>query len=786
MIKNLLLLLSFLLISFSQTFGQNIKIQGLVRDKNSTVPFLTIEANKSIKTQTDTKGHFTLFVEAGKPVTLRTRAIGYKRMHVELGPLQRDTTLNWVLEQESNTLENVVISATRKPENIRNIAASVSVVSKKKLESEMSINPDLSAILANQVPGFAPTAQTGNNVGQNLRGRPMLVMIDGVSQSSPLRNAEVDLRSIDPAVLQQIEVVKGATAIYGNGSAGGLVNYITLVPDTAAKFAGKTAVNLTGSLTNPKNSGGGRINQLFYGKVGKIDYVASGTYEQTGEYKDAKGDVVGPNYSLGETDSYNTFLKVGYQPTKNQRLQLVYNLYSSLQNSNFTLVNGNLATGQKATGILGKPLGIPTGVDYNHNIHLSYKIDSIFLNSSLTVDTYFEKRKDVFYVSLGRFDGGDGQSLATNDKKGARLFLETPLLQTSIFRAALAYGADFLKDKTAQPLVDGRTWVPEMDMTNLAPFAQANMTVFKDLIFTTGLRLEHVNINVNDYKTLRTTNAAGGTLTPSFDVAGGELKYNTYLYNAALKYNRFALFSPFISFSQGFSVMDIGLALRDAKVNRIDKINTDAVKVNNYEVGFQSTYQNLTFLASVYRSTSKLGIEVVYDAATGLFNTARSPEEIYGFELAANYKLMPSLEFGASYSYTEGKRDINNNGKFDDSVDMYMNGRRISAPKITGTVTYSPLSVLDLTLNYTGITSRNRFGKNTTGLYNGNEGAVKAYNLFNFAGNYRVNKTTRITLGVENLFNQDYFPARAQWFMQPGFYSKGRGRAINLGLSVSY
>lgn len=786
MIKNLLLLLSFLQLSFSLTYGQQIKIHGVITDQKSGIPYVTIEANKTLKTQTDTKGHFTIAVEAGKTIFLKTKVLGYKSLSVKINPLQRDTTLNWVLQQESNTLEDVIISATRKPENIRNIAASVNVVSKKKLESEISINPDLSSILANQVPGFAPSAQTGNNVGQNLRGRPMLVMIDGVSQSSPLRNAEVDLRSIDPSVLERIEVVKGATAIYGNGAAGGLVNYITLIPDTAAKFAGKTSINSSGSLINPKNSVGGRINQMFYGKVGKFDYVASGTYEQTGEYKDAEGDVIGPNYSLGETDSYNTFFKLGYQPTKNQRIQLVYNMYSSLQNSNFTLVNGNLATGQKATGILGKPLGIPTGLDYNHNFNLSYKIDSTFLNSSLSIDTYFEKRKDIFYVSLGRFDGGDGQSLATNEKKGIRLFLETPILQTPVLKATLAYGTDFLKDKTAQPLVDGRTWVPEMDMTNLAPFAQANITALKDLIFTTGLRLERVNIQVDDYQTLRTTNAAGETLTPSFDVKGGELKYNTYLYNAGLKYNRFTLFSPFISFSQGFSVMDIGLALREAKVNSIDKINTDAVKVNNYEAGFQSKFEDLTFLASIYRSTSKLGIEVVYDAATELFNTARSPEKIYGFELAANYRLIPTLEFGASYSYTEGKRDIDNNGKFDDSTDKYLNGRRISAPKITGTVTYSPLNTLDLTLNYTGIASRNRFEKNKNGVYNGNEGAVKPYNLFSFAGSYSVKKNTRITLGIENLFNEDYFPARAQWFMQPGFYSKGRGRAINIGLTVSY
>lgn len=784
--KTLLLLLSFFMLTVLRSYSQNIKIHGIASDNVSGVPFVSITVNDSLKTASDAKGRYTVYVKAGKPVMVKAYAMGYKKLSLQIGVLQHDTTINLRLVPEENQLKDVIISATRTPENIRNVTSSVSIVSKKKLETEIAINPDLSAIMANQVPGFAPTAQTGNNVGQNLRGRPMLVMIDGVSQSSPLRNAEVDLRSIDPSVLQQIEVIKGATAIYGNGAAGGLVNYVTLVPDTAAKFAGKTQISANGSLIKMKNSVGARASQLFYGKVGKFDYVASGTYEQTGEYKDAKGDVVGPNYSLGETDSYNAFAKIGYQPAKNQRLQFVYNLYSSLQNSNFTLVNGNLATGQKATGVLGKPLGIPTGVEYNNNYHLSYKVDSLFNNTSLNADAYYENRKDVFYVSLGRFDGGDGQSLAKNDKKGARLFLQTAAVKDPLLRVNVAYGLDFLRDKTSQPLVDGRVWVPEMDMTNLAPFAQVDLNIFSNLIFKTGLRYERVNIKVADYQTLRTTGANGATITPSFAVKGGNLKYGTYLFNAALKYNRWDLFSPFVSFSQGFSVMDIGLALRDAKVNSIDKINTDAVKVNNYEAGFETRYEGLTFTVSGYTSTSKLGIEVVYDPATGLFNTARSPEKIYGYELAANYTIAANLEVGASYSYTEGKRDINNNTKFNDPVDMYLNGRRISAPKYTGTVTYSPLKVLDLTLNYTGIGSRNRFAKNSTGVYNGNEGAVKAYNLFSFAGNYKVNKSTHLTLGIDNLFNADYFPARAQWFMQPGFYSKGRGTSFNLGLSVSY
>ncbi|WDF57417.1 TonB-dependent receptor [Mucilaginibacter sp. KACC 22063] len=784
-LRPIYLVISLFVLSFHISLAQNIKIQGEIRDSLSGIPYPAIKFGDMLATG-NAKGQFTAFVPAGKQLTVKVTATGYKTYQTTLPALTADTTINWQIESLTQALGEVVISATRKPESPKNIVSTVSIVSKKKLDNEIAVNPDLTSILANEVPGFAPTAQSGSNVGQNLRGRPMLVMIDGVSQSSPLRNAEVDLRSIDPSVLQQIEVVKGATAIYGNGAAGGLVNYVTLVPDTATKFAGKTDVYLNGSMVKVRNSVGGRISQMFYGKVGKFDYVASGVAEETGEYKDAKGDLVGPNYSLGETNTYNAFAKLGYQPAPNQRIQVVYNYYSSLQNSNFTLVNGNLATGQKATGVLGKPLGIPTGAAYNNNLHLSYKVDSLFGHTSLNADAYYEKRKDVFYVSLGRFNGGDGQSLANNEKKGVRLFLQTPFLTQPALNANLSYGIDLLRDKTSQPLVDGRVWVPTMDMTNLAPFAQADFTIIRDLIFKTGFRYERVNIDVDDYRTLRITNASGATVTPAFDVKGGTLKYNTGLFNAGFKYNRFALFSPYVSFSQGFSVMDIGLALRDAKVNSIDKINTDAVKVNNYEAGFESRYQNLTFSASAYESTSKLGIEVVYDPTTAMFNTARSPEKIYGFELAANYRFSNLLNVNGSYSYTEGKRDVNQNGKYDDPQDAYLNGRRISAPKITGGVTYSPTQVLDVTLNYTGIGNRNRFEKNTTGIYNGNEGAVKAYNLFNLVAGYKVNKSTRLSLGIENLFNEDYFPARAQWFMQPGFYSKGRGRAFNFGVSVRY
>jgi iron complex outermembrane receptor protein len=687
----------------------------------------------------------------------------------------KDTTR---AKRASRDLDEVVVSASRKPETLDNIPSSVTVVTRKQLEDNLAVTTDITQILANEVPGLAPSAQTNSNVGQSLRGRSVLIMIDGIPQSTPLRNGEVDLRSIDPAVLQRIDVVKGATAIYGNGAAGGLINYITLTPNNETPVAGQTTLNMTGSLAGLKNSVGGRIGQMLHGQLGKFDYVVSGVFESTGEWKDAKGYLVGPNYSLGETDSYNAFAKIGYTPNRRQRIQLMYNYYNSQQNSNYTLVNGNYLTGTPATGVLGKQAGAPTGINGNHNLQLSWHADSLIGGTSLQTDAYYESRDDVFYVSFGRFEGGDGQSHTLSKKKGFRFMFNSPLGRTG----SLSYGTDLVNDITSQPLVDGRVWVPEMNMFNVAPFMETQWTLLEDLILKGGVRVERVKISVDDYTTLRITNASGATVTPSFAVKGGDLNYTSTLFNAGIRYNRFPLFSPYFSFSQGFSVADVGLALRDAKVDNIDKINTEAVLVNNYELGFVSKMPKFRFELTGFISTSKLGSEMVYDAATDLFNVSRTPERIYGFEATVQYRPLEKLDLNASFSYVEGKADTGRTGNY----DMYLNNRRIAAPKIGAGIAYRPLSTLEVQLHYSGIMQRDRFEKLPSGLYKGNEGIVKAYNLFNLNASYRVTRSTRLTLGIENLFNADYFPARSQWFMIPGFYAKGKGTAFNIGIAVNY
>ena len=94
--------------------------------------------------------------------------------------------------------------------------------------------------------------------------------------------------------------------------------------------------------------------------------------------------------------------------------------------------------------------------------------------------------------------------------------LNTPLVLNNL-DANFTYGLDAQRDITSQPLVDGRIWVPEMDMLNLAPFVQTKFTFFDKLMLKGGVRYEKVNIGVDDYATLPTKNTTTGVVTPIYE-----------------------------------------------------------------------------------------------------------------------------------------------------------------------------------------------------------------------------------------------------------------------------
>ena len=120
-------------------------------------------------------------------------------------------------------------------------------------------------------------------------------------------------------------------------------------------------------------------------------------------------------------------------------------------------------------------------------------------------------------------------------------------------------------------------------------------------------------------------------------------------YNIGIKYNLDEKFSPFLSYSQGSDISDIGRLLRAATVNDIGLIQTQASIIDNYEIGFNSQFDNLRIEVAAYRSTSELGTTNKFNEVTGVYEPVRAPQEIWGYETLVDYTIAANLKLLATY-----------------------------------------------------------------------------------------------------------------------------------------
>ncbi|PIF70444.1 TonB-dependent receptor [Flavobacterium sp. 2] len=675
-----------------------------------------------------------------------------------------------------NELQEIVVSASRKAEILDEVPSSVTLLSKKQIQQQLSISSNLSDILGATVPGLGFSTNRTQNLGQTLRGRRVLVMIDGIPQSTPLRDGAKDMRSLDPTVLDRVEVIKGATAIYGNGADGGLINYITKKSNPDKAISGSTEVGTAFSLVKPAETAGFFVSQLFTGKIKKFDYVVSGRYEETGLYRDSKGRVLSPEYGMNDLKNWNAFAKVGYDFNANNRLELMYNYFESTQHTDYVAkagVYGNFDS--PTTGVKGQRPGEPEGTPYNHNASLSYIGKNFIGKTDVNASLYFQDYLTL--INYSDFFENNGQPATQSKKLGFRLNLNTPYEFSSLISGNLTYGLDILSDITDTHITDGRLVIPEMKMNNIAPYFQLKNMFGPNLVLKTGLRLENVNIDVPDYTTIGIRNYVNGTYVGGgIAVNGGELDFNALMFNAGLRYTKWRLFKPFVSFSQSFSVADLGLVLRAAKENTVNNTSIKAVTANNYEFGFSGAWANLSYDAAVYYSTSKLGASYVY--IDGNPQISRSPEKIYGFELSAKYRLHSKVDIGANYSFTEGKRELTDK-------KVYLGGDRINPPKITAFTVIRPLEAWSIYLQMINTPGRDRF-EPVNGAYTYGTGPIKSFTAFNLSSSYTFREKSTIRLGVENLFNKDYYSVISQWQSNNMNYVKENGTRLTVSFTQAF
>ena len=679
------------------------------------------------------------------------------------------------LAQDGDVMEEILVTTTRSNTPLSQIPNTVTLIDEQELTQQLNINNDLSTLLGNLIPSFAPSRQKMTSYGESLRGRDPLYMVDGVPQSNPLRDGSRDGHTIDPLMLERIEVIHGANAIHGLGASGGIINLITRRP--ADSWQQSLRVESFAQEEDLGDSLGYGGNYSLSGRSGDMDLLASLSYRTTGISYDANGQIVGFDNAQGDTmdaDTLNVFLKGGYE-WDDQRLELTLNDFSLEGNSDWVAVNGDIANGVPTTAVPGTVPGEPVSNEVTM-VGLNYT-NADFFGHELRVQGYDQSFAGTYGGGIyGTFQdpafGTDvyDQSQNNSDKRGFKLTLANDELGS--LPLGLVYGVDYLSDETFQQLVlTARNWVPETNYENYSYFAQSDFTGIENLTITVGIRHERSALEVNDFTTLFSYN--GGQF-----VEGGDPDFSETLGNIGATYNINETWRLFANYSEGFSMPDVGRVLRGINIpdqNVETFLNLEPIITENTELGVEFDNRTVSAQLSYYTSDSDLGQRLQANA-DGIYSVQREKTEIDGLEVRAQWTPTSNDTLGIRYALTDGQYDSDDNG----SVDTDLSGANMSPARLnlSWERQWNNALMSRLQLNILQDRDFDNAAGVTTNSFDG-------YTTVDFYGEYSL-ATGAVRLGLQNLTNTDYFTYYSQTLGNNGRNFKGIGRSVSLSYSLNF
>jgi iron complex outermembrane recepter protein len=675
--------------------------------------------------------------------------------------------------------QTVTVSGSRLPSTLRAMPQSVQLIDAEDIERQKLVAPNMAEVLANLVPGISRSTNTSVSTYTAIRGRKPVFLIDGVLVTSTLNDTSREMNLIDPDSIARIEVVPGASALYGNSAGAGFINYVTKTGSgTGLKM--RSELGADASLTEFKGDGiSPYFRQTFSGAASGIDYRFTAMAKRINDYYDADGHVIAPQLgsAIQNSDVISAMAKVGYSFGR-QRVEGSFSYYEQEAEIKWAVRNGDIAKGLPATAVPAvlRPGEIPEQ-------HKALVANLVYSNAALMGSTtslrtqlYYVDTQSWFQYAVNRFprfpQQPNGQSGNFTEKHGLRVDLNTPMKALLPMDGTILWGVDYMKDDTAIPLVDGRQFGIPQVMTSTAAFLQVQLTPFEKLKLSAGIRHERTDLDVGNLHSL----FSGARIT------GGMLKFRTTPKNVGAVYSVTSGLDAYAGFSQGFDIQQTSQNFRAWPVDiRLTDTKPPANVIDSYEAGIRLRGPDYRATLGAYRMESSNGISYVFNAATP--NEPRAvvaPDKVSGWEATFAYTGLDNWTFGGSYARSRGHSDNDNNGSFETPLQ----NRRVPPPSATAyaETELSEGSFVRVQALWSG--SRNAFPKTMPGRFH--EGRVHAWTTVDVAARFKLGRNMELGVGVRNLLNKDYYTNYSEGFNTNDNYLKAPGRTMNVRFAVDY
>ncbi|AJJ57411.1 TonB-dependent siderophore receptor [Yersinia pseudotuberculosis] len=702
--------------------------------------------------------------------------------------------------------DQLVVSANRSHRSVAEMAQTTWVIEGLELEQQVQGGLEIKDILAQLIPGIDVSSQGRTNYGMNMRGRSIMVMIDGVRLNSS-RSDSRQLDSIDPFNIAHIEVISGATSLYGGGSTGGLINIVTKKgqegKQVELQIGGKTGFN-------SHNDHDENISAAMSGGTERAFGRFSVSYQRYGGWYDGKGnEVLIDNTQTGL--QYSNRLDVMGTGTlnidENQQLQLTTQYFNSESDGkhglylgqNFSAVTG---TGQASNSAALNSDRIP-GTE-RHLINLQYS-NTDFWGQDLVAQVYYRDESLTFYPFPTLKDGKVstiGASQQKTDFYGSKLTLNSEPIDS----LTLTYGIDLEHESfnanqqffnLAKAQQSGGMTLenaynvgryPSYTTTNLAPFLQTRYDINPIFTLSGGVRYQYTENKVDDFVGYAQQQAiASGSATSADPVPGGKTDYNNFLFNAGLLAHLTESQQTWFNFSQGFEIPDLAkyygsgsYTLVNGHYQLQNSVNVndsklEGIKVDSYELGWRYTGDNLRTQMAGYYSLSDQTISINKTDMT--INVLPDKRRIYGVEGAVDY-FFDNSEWSAGATFNLIKSETKVSGKWQKlTIDA------ASPSKATAYIGWAP-----------GDWNLRVQSQQTFDVSDSKGDKIDGYNTIDFLSSYAL-PVGKLSFSIENLLDKEYTTVWGQrapilyspTYGSPNLYSyKGRGRTFGVNYSVLF
>lgn len=643
----------FLLLVFSGTdaFSQ-VSIKGVITDAftGDALQGATIIIKKLGVTATSNKsGSYSFESIPAGTYMMKVSFVGYHDTATLVTTVSGKYNFDFALSSGSVDMASVIVTATRTEKNIKDIPASVGIITHEQISDLPAVSADdfLSMISGiNVTRHFGIFYKSGDVTMRGLnRNVYTILLIDGIP-ASIVDGGATNWNRINPENIRKIEVIKGPnSSLYGSNAMGGVINVLTRHPLKPFKAEANLFYGTYNTYGGTLNLSGSKIknDKGFY-------WLADGFYRKSDGY------ILYPDTVADSTDAA-TYLKdmtgslrAGYCFDKNNNLEIEYDAYEAV-----------LGQGKKYFEELGS-------VDDDIYQFWQARYNGTFGKTKIYATAFYKNDYDNIQKESIKQSGAYTlmNTLSSSDDKGIWCNATFPFKEnhdlTVGFDSKLGRitSADIYHTST-----DTVTYNGNLDYYGL--FAQDDIILIKDKLKSIiGIRYDVVNFFNGDF-TIDAPSAITSFMEPYLQPYSDK-NWNALSPKAGLLYRFTDSLSVYINFSRGFRSGSLTDMCKTGDVNKGFKIANPNLRpeyLANAELGAVIQVGKLGIEPDIFYSVGK---DFQYFVGTGdsIWTTKTKKQPIikreniskvviYGAELAINYAFSKRLSLFANYSYNHSQ-----------------------------------------------------------------------------------------------------------------------------------